>query len=193
MKYSTLRKGLFEALKIPLESSGGVSPAAEKEIKKIANMQADSIIEFLKEQTFTVTEFKGAVKLNTLSNNPIDGDLKIAYTFSMIGIYFLLIKMLFEPLNKIPITKPAYAAIIGIISQLEKALGALVPSNPGAGQVGLPVELDENATGLVAHGHCFVGPEAAGIGEDGQVIANPEGEHTKIKLVKIKQKEMKKI
>ena len=196
LKYSTLRAGLLEALKTPLKNSGApISPAQEKELKNIANIQADTIIEFITKQTFTITEFKGSVELQTLTNNTIPGDVKIDFTFSMIGIYFMLIKMIFEPLNKIPITKPAYSAIIGIISQLEKALQSLVPVNPGADQTETPIELSKNETGLVAHGHAYVGQEASSIGTDGSVIANPEGNHTKVVLhkSKIEQKEFKQL
>ena len=43
-------------------------------------------------------------------------------------------------------------------------------------------ELAKDSTSLVAQGHCFVGPEAAPIGEDGAVLANPLGNHTKVVL-----------
>ena len=185
--YSTLRQGLYEALKTPLDNTGiPITPAQQKELKGIANKQADTIIEFLTRQTLTVTEFKAAVELDTLKNNSIDASIKMPFTFSMIGIYLTAIKMIFEPLNKIPITKPAYAAIIGIISQLEKAMQSLVPSNPGKDNVEVPVEVSKDETGLVAHGHAFVGAEASSIGPDGSKLANPEGNHTKVVLHKSK-------
>jgi len=186
-KYSTLRQGLYEALITPMKNSGvAPTPAQTKELQGIANKQADTIIDFLTRQTLTVTEFKAAVELDTLKNNSIDASIKMPFTFSMIGIYLLMIKMIFEPLNKIPITKPAYSAIVGIISQLEKAMQSLVPTNPGKDNVEVPIEVSKDETGLVAHGHAFVGVEASSIGADGSKLANPEGNHTKVVLHKNK-------
>jgi len=195
--YSTLRKGLYDALSAPLIGAGPISPKQEFELKKIANAQADAIQGFLTKgvKHWTITEFTGAVELDTFKNNPIDSDIKITYTFSMIAIYFMLVKVLFEPLKKIAITKPIYGMIMGIISKLEQALAALIPVNPGKGEVAVPVELGKTDTSLVAQGHCFVGPSAATIGSDGATLANPVGEHTKVVLhdVNIKAKEKAKL
>ena len=186
LTYTTLRDGLYKALEAPLLAGGSPppSPAQQKNLKLKANGQADAIMGFLTKgiKHWSITEFTGAVELDSMKNNPIDADIKMGYTFSMIAIYFMLIKILFEPLKKLVVTKPLYGMIVGIISKLEQALAALIPTNPGVGQVGVPIELGKAETSLVAHGHCFVGPLAAPIGEDGATLANPLGEHTKVVL-----------
>ncbi len=196
MAKTTLRQGLYNALKLGMEKSGmPISIESQAILKETANLQADSIIDFLVSQTFTITELRAAVELDKMAANNIDADVKQNMFIQIIGIYIALFKILIDPLKKIPFTKPVYSAIVKILGQIEQTILNFLPAGIGKGDVSVPVELSKDDTGMVAQGHAFVGAEAAGIGDDGSNIADELGEHTKVVLhrSKIPSAETKKL
>ena len=77
MAKTTLRQGLYNALKLGMEKSGmPISIESQTILKETANLQADSIIDFLVSQTFTITELRAAVELDKMAANTIDADVK---------------------------------------------------------------------------------------------------------------------
>lgn len=185
--YTTLRAGLYDALKYSMEKSGvSLDQGTQENLKAMANIQADTIIDFITKQTFTIKEFKGAVEIVTLTNNSVDADIKQNLFIDMIGIYLMMFKILVDPLKKVVVTKPIHSAIMGILGKIEQTILSFLPAGVGSGDVSVPIELSKDDTGMVAQGYAYVGNEASSIGPDGSTIANEFGEHTKVVLHKEK-------
>ena len=196
MKYSTLRKGLYDALAAPMIDSGtAITPEIQKNLKTIANHQADSIIEFITQQTFTIKEFKGAVELVEFKNNPVLADIKQNTFFDVIDIIVTICKDLIAPFKLVPVTAPLHTQITVVLNSILAKKPQYVAADTGEEDVIVPVDLGKNTTKLNATGYAYVGSKAAGIGVDGQTLADEFGNHTKVVLhkEKIKATEFKKL
>ena len=140
--------GLELRIKQAYYDSTGLSDDNPGNIPKLSKDMADAIIDFLTEQTFTITKMKASLEVEELKlGSPVDGDVSPSQTA---GTY----KILLDAIASLP------APIGPPIKKLTDKIIGMIPKTFGKGEVSTQIDWTKNE-GMESSGHAYIGKDAS--------------------------------
>ena len=141
-------EGLERRIKRAYLDSSGLSEDNAGNIPELAKDVTDAIVDFLTEQTFTITKMKASLEVEELKlGSPIDGDVAPSQTA---GTY----KILLDAFTSLP------APIGSAIKKLTNKIVSMIPKTFGKGEVSTKIDWTKNE-GMESSGHAYIGREAS--------------------------------